>query len=56
MERDKDIADKVVVSGVDCYDTSPEKLCTYLSGISDNFRLIYGSVYELSQEAADEEN
>lgn len=55
MERDKEIADKVVVSGVDCYDTSPEKLCTYLSGISDNFRLIYGSVYELSQEAADEE-
>jgi hypothetical protein len=56
MERDKDIADKVIVGGVDCYDTSPEKLCTYLSGISDNFRLIYGSVYELSQEAADEEN
>ena len=56
MERDEDIADKVIVGGVDCYDTSPEKLCTYLSGISDNFRLIYGSVYELSQEATDEEN
>ena len=24
------------------YDTSPEKLCTYLTGLSDNFRLIYG--------------
>ncbi len=56
MERDEDIADKVIVGGVDCYDTSPEKLCTYLSGISDNFRLIYGSVYELSQEATNEEN
>ena len=56
MERDEDIADKVIVGGVDCYDTSPEKLCTYLSGIFDNFRLIYGSVYELSQEATNEEN
>jgi hypothetical protein len=24
------------------YDASPEKLCTYLTGLSDNFRLIYG--------------
>ena len=56
MERDKDIADKVIVGGACCYDTSPEKLCTYLTGVSDNFRLIYGSVYELSQGATDEEN
>jgi len=56
MERDKDVADKVIVGGVGCYDTSPEKLCTYLTGISDNFRLIYGAVYDLSQEATDEEN
>ena len=24
------------------YDASPERLCTYLTGLSDNFRLIYG--------------
>jgi len=38
------------VGGAVCYDASPEKLCTYLSGISDNFRLIYGSVFEMSKE------
>lgn len=24
------------------YDVSPERLCTYLTGLSDNFRLVYG--------------
>lgn len=56
MERDKDVADKNLVGGVYCYDASPEKLCTYLTGISDNFRLVYGAFYELSQEGSDEEN
>ena len=56
MESDKDVADKVIVGGVSCYDTSPEKLCTYLTGISDNFRLVYGAFYELSQEGTNEEN
>lgn len=56
MERDKEVAYKNIVRGVDCYDTSPEKLCTYLSGISDNFRLIYGAVFDLSKEAQNEEN
>lgn len=56
MEQDREIAYKNTVRGAVCYDTSPEKLCTYLSGISDNFRLIYGSVFDLSQEARNEEN
>ena len=55
MERDKEVAYKNTVRGVVCYDTSPEKLCTYLSGVSDNFRIIYGAVYDLSKEAQDAE-
>ena len=57
MEQDREVLYKNSVSGAVCYDTSPEKLCTYLTGISDNFRLIYGSVFGLSQvekEASDE--
>ena len=30
------------------YDASPEKLCTYLTGLSDNFRLIYGKAASLA--------
>ncbi len=30
------------IGGVSVYNTSPEKLNTYLSGISDNYRLVYG--------------
>lgn len=56
MESDRDVMDKNIVGGVYCYDTSPEKLCTYLSGVSDNFRLIYGAVFELGQEENNEEN
>ena len=57
MEQDREVLYKNSVGGAVCYDTSPEKLCTYLTGISDNFRLIYGSVFGLSQvekEATDE--
>ena len=50
-EQDRELIYKNTVKGAVCYDTSPEKFCTYLSGISDNFRLIYGSVFGLSQEA-----
>ena len=61
MERDRDVLSRNSVRGVDCYDSSPEKLCTFLTGISDNFRLIYGSVFDLSNtsagtEASDENN
>ena len=55
MEQDREVLYKNTVDGALCYDTSPEKFCTYLTGISDNFRLIYGSVFDLSQEAKDED-
>ncbi|MBR4404238.1 MAG: hypothetical protein IKT10_03910 [Clostridiales bacterium] len=55
MEKDKDVLYKNNVRGVACYDASPEKLCTFLTGISDNFRLIYGSVFDLSNASAGKE-
>ena len=50
LERDREVAERNYVGGVVCYDASPERLCTYLTGISDNFRLLYGAVFDLSQE------
>lgn len=50
MELDRDVAYENTVNGVTCYDTSPEKLCTFLTGISDNYWLLYGSIYELAEE------
>ena len=32
------------IGGNESYNTSPEKLCTYLSGLSDNYRIIYGTI------------
>ena len=32
------------IGGNESYNTSPEKLCTYLTGISDNYRIIYGTI------------
>ena len=32
------------LDGLTVYDASAEKLCTYLSGLSDNYRIVYGSV------------
>lgn len=55
MLEDADVCSQTHVNGAVCYDTSPEKFCTFLTGISDNYRLIYGSFYDLSKEAADEE-
>ena len=56
MEMDKDLACRNYVDGSVCYDTSPERLCTFLTGISDNFRIVYGAIYDLSQEESNEEN
>ena len=55
MEKDKEIFDKNIVGDATCYDASPERLCTYLTGLSDNFRLIYGTVFDLAQEGSNEE-
>ena len=56
MEQDREVMYGNTVHGVTCYDTSAERLCTFLTGISDNFRLIYGSVFDLSKGAENEEN
>ncbi len=55
MERDKEILYEKKIRGSVCYGTSPERLCTFLSGVSDNFRITYGVVFDLSKEASDEE-
>ena len=41
---DSALMDSRTIGGSDSYNTSPEKLCTYLTGISDNYRIIYGTI------------
>lgn len=53
MERDREVVYRNEVGGAVCYDASPEKLCTYLTGISDNFRLVYGAVFDMAKEEED---
>ena len=45
---DKLLSEKKIGTAVS-YDTSPEKLCTYLTGLSDNFRLVYGKAASLAE-------
>ena len=35
------------IDGVTVTGCSPERFCTYASGLSDCYRLIYGSVYDM---------
>ncbi|MBP5655558.1 MAG: hypothetical protein J6X33_08600 [Clostridiales bacterium] len=44
MEEDGDICSTKDIGGADAVNTSPEKLCTLLSGISDNYRILYDAV------------
>ncbi|MCR4688586.1 MAG: hypothetical protein K5745_03435 [Saccharofermentans sp.] len=39
---DDGLMDSSVMDGINVYNTSAEKLNTYLTGISDNYRLVYG--------------
>ena len=41
---DDSLMDSRDIGGNESYNTSPEKLCTYLTGISDNYRIIYGTI------------
>ncbi|MBR5359368.1 MAG: hypothetical protein IK123_00640 [Lachnospiraceae bacterium] len=41
---DSGLMDSEEIGGNESYNTSPEKLCTYLTGVSDNYRIIYGTV------------
>lgn len=36
------------IGNANSYDTSPERLCTYLTGLSDNFRLVYGKAASIA--------
>ena len=49
------LTEKKIGSAVS-YNTSPEKLCTYLTGLSDNFRLIYGRAATVASEVPSNEN
>lgn len=42
--EDSSLMESKEIGGCDSYNTSPEKLCTYLTGISDNYRIIYGTI------------
>jgi len=44
MEEDDDILAIKKIDSADAVNTSPEKLCTLLSGMSDNYRIIYDAV------------
>ena len=44
MVNDEDIHSVEKIGGVSAVNTSPEKLCTLLSGVSDNYRIIYDAV------------
>ena len=44
MVNDEDIYSTVDIGGVKAVNTSPEKLCNLLSGVSDNYRIIYDAV------------
>lgn len=50
MEEDDEVLKEHYVGGAVCYDATPERLCTFISGISDTYRLLYGSVFELAEE------
>ena len=41
---DSSLMDSRTIGGSEAYNTSPEKLCTYLTGISDNYRIVYGTI------------
>lgn len=41
---DSSLMDSRTIGDSESCNTSPEKLCTYLTGISDNYRIIYGTI------------
>ena len=48
QNQDKKLLSEKKIGSIVSYDTSPEKLCTYLTGLSDNFRLVYGKAASLA--------
>jgi len=48
QNKDKKLLNDKKIGTAVSYDASPERLCTYLTGLSDNFRLIYGKAASLA--------
>ena len=48
QNSDKKLLNDKKIGNVVSYDASPERLCTYLTGLSDNFRLVYGKAASLA--------
>lgn len=47
MTGDSDVIRNKSIHKVQVTDTSPERMCTFLQGLSDNYRLIYQSGEDL---------
>ena len=47
--ENSDVLSSDDVGGVSCNDISEERICTLLSGLSDNYRLIYGGVTDADE-------
>ena len=43
-EGNDEIIRSFEVDGYSCVDTSPERFCTFLTGLSENYRLIYDTL------------
>lgn len=48
QNRDGKLLNEKKIGNTVSYDASPERLCTYLTGLSDNFRLVYGKAASLA--------
>ena len=48
QNSDKKLLNDKKIGTAVSYDASPERLCTYLTGLSDYFRLIYGKAASMA--------
>ena len=55
QNRDKTLLTERKIGTAVSYDASPERLCTYLTGLSDNFRLIYGKAAGIASGVSSDE-
>lgn len=50
MLQDERISSVVKIGDVKVCDCSPERFCTYISGLSDCYRIVYGSISDSGEE------
>jgi hypothetical protein len=48
QNSDRKLLNERKIGSAVSYDVSPERLCTYLTGLSDNFRLVYGKAASIA--------